>query len=252
MTQHRKRSGFAWRIMHSRSSGLIVTHFAPLLFVGMMIAGIIQDIWDLKTLHAEAPSVVVAIFLTIGLSLGAAAHHVSLRFAPRNASTAWPLTAVGFAGGTLPAGLVLSAWILEAVTLFTVLIVVLRVTHFLRTVAALIEPNRYPTWRQVGMMLYTYLSMLTAFTLINLAMDLLHVLHPGISPAFNFAATNASALVNAFYFSVVVMTTLGFGDITPLTSAAKISVALQCLTSYVMFALLVGVAMRGVLHNEDE
>ncbi|TVM15996.1 hypothetical protein DPQ33_13610 [Oceanidesulfovibrio indonesiensis] len=246
------RSGFVWRIVHSRTSGLITTHFAPLLFAGMMITGIVQDIWDLEAMYAQSPAPVVAIFMGIGLALGAAAHHISHRLAAHDTKSAWIIAGVGFAGGTLPVGLVLSAWILQAITVFTVLVVVLRVAHFLRTVATLIAPNRYPTWPQVGMMLYTYLSMLTAFTLINLAMDLLHTLHPSVTPAFNFITAGGSPLVNAFYFSVVVMTTLGFGDITPLTSLAKISVALQCLTSYVMFALLVGVAMRGVLSNEDE
>ncbi|MFW5733928.1 MAG: ion channel [Oceanidesulfovibrio sp.] len=238
------------RIMQSRRFELVVTHFAPLLFVGMIVTGLIQDSWNLEAINAASPVTVFAVILIIGVLLGALARLLSRRIAPDDTSAAVILALVGFVCGTLPVGLVLSVWILEAVTVFTVLVVVLRVSHFLRTVAVLLGPNQYPTWSQVGMLLYTYLSLLTAFTLINLGMDLLHTLQPGVPQAFDFAA-DGSALVNAFYLSAVVMTTLGFDVITPISAMAKITVSLQCLTSYVMFALLVGVATRGVVGGRE-
>ncbi len=58
-------------------------------------------------------------------------------------------------------------------------------------------------------------------------------------------------MINALYFSVVVMTTLGFGDIVPLTPDAKMVVVLQCLTSYIMFALMIGILMRGIVSSDE-
>ena len=78
--------------------------------------------------------------------------------------------------------------------------------------------------------------------------DVRHTLPVGgwsvTSNASNLPVTH---LADYLYFSVVVMTTLGFGDIYPATTAARIIVAMQCLTSYVMFALMIGIITRGIL-----
>ena len=41
------------------------------------------------------------------------------------------------------------------------------------------------------------------------------------------------------------MTTLGFGDIYAATTAVRLIVALQCLTSHIMFGLMIGIITRG-------
>ena len=46
------------------------------------------------------------------------------------------------------------------------------------------------------------------------------------------------------------MTTLGFGDITPVTADAKLVVALEVVIAYLMFALLIGTITRGILPHE--
>lgn len=48
----------------------------------------------------------------------------------------------------------------------------------------------------------------------------------------------------AFYFSTIVVTTLGFGDITPRTDLGRIAVSLQALLGFATFALLVSMAFR--------
>lgn len=48
----------------------------------------------------------------------------------------------------------------------------------------------------------------------------------------------------AFYFSTIVMTTLGFGDITPSTEIGRVVVSFQAILGFVTFALLVSMAFR--------
>lgn len=251
MTHSPRHNSPVYRLMHSRSFDLTVTHFAPLLCLGLGFMSLAQAWWDLEAMYHTSQLQVYLILVVCGIVLGGSAYLIHKKLSPRDHQGALILAVVGFVCGVLPVLMILSATVLMAVTLFTVLAVVLRVASFLRTVASLLAPNRNPTWPQVGSLLYTYLSLLTAFTLINVALDLFPELFTGTQPAFNFGG-QGSMLVNSFYFSVVVMTTLGFGDITPHTSLAKVSVALQCLTSYVMFALLVGVATRGVLGKDDK
>lgn len=51
-------------------------------------------------------------------------------------------------------------------------------------------------------------------------------------------------LVDAFYFSTVVMTTLGFGDITPSAPLGRVVVSGEAITGFVLFALLTSTLYR--------
>jgi Ion channel len=54
----------------------------------------------------------------------------------------------------------------------------------------------------------------------------------------------ALTLVDAFYFSTVVATTLGFGDITPTTALGRIVVSGEAITGFVLFAFLTSTMYR--------
>lgn len=51
-------------------------------------------------------------------------------------------------------------------------------------------------------------------------------------------------LIDAFYFSTVVATTLGFGDITPTTAVGRIVVSGEAITGFVLFAFLTATMYR--------
>lgn len=62
-------------------------------------------------------------------------------------------------------------------------------------------------------------------------------------------------LVDSFYFSVVTITGLGYGDISPLTPSAKLLSALEVLLGSVIVVLglgsVIGVSCEPILSNED-
>lgn len=55
-----------------------------------------------------------------------------------------------------------------------------------------------------------------------------------------------SGIADAFYFSVIVVTTLGFGDITPNTQIGEIVVAIEALIGFVMFAVLTSIIFKRI------
>lgn len=54
---------------------------------------------------------------------------------------------------------------------------------------------------------------------------------------------------NCLYFSVVTFTTLGYGDIEPVSALAKIAVAAEVLLGYLMLGLLVAILSKKVFGN---
>ena len=69
--------------------------------------------------------------------------------------------------------------------------------------------------------------------------SLLHVLEPA---SFSFAESHPfgqNSLPAELYFSLVTLTTLGYGDITPLTTAARMSAALEAVVGQIYVVVLV-------------
>jgi voltage-gated potassium channel len=151
-----------------------------------------------------------------------------------------------------------------ALTVITAAVVFVHIRRFLHQVVPLLHPERLPTWEDVGQLVHVYLTMIAAFTLITVSLVVIQLYVPNEQPAFRcgyndqgqainaFSKEHSSeSLVDAFYFTVVVMTTLGFGDVVPETETARLFVSLMCLTSYIMFALMIGVITRGIVFSRQ-
>lgn len=104
---------------------------------------------------------------------------------------------------------------------------------------------------EVAELMRIYMTMVAGFTLLNATLEVGHLL-VGASPPFGFGSTDGRFFINSLYFTVVSMTTLGFGDIVPKTWDGKLLLIFQCLASYIMFALMVGIITRGVTRTQDE
>ncbi|WP_294344504.1 ion channel [Prosthecochloris sp.] len=68
---------------------------------------------------------------------------------------------------------------------------------------------------------------------------LLYFLIPG--------AISQHGILNSVYFSFVTFTTLGFGDITPVSMVAKLLVIVEVVMGYIMLGLLVAIVSRRVI-----
>jgi hypothetical protein len=67
---------------------------------------------------------------------------------------------------------------------------------------------------------------------------------------FIFEDGKVDGIVDAFYFTVITMTTLGFGDITPVTAIGKILVSFQAIAGFsVVTVALAGVANKAIRGN---
>lgn len=108
----------------------------------------------------------------------------------------------------------------------------------------MLRPERIPTWDEIGRLAYIYILLVTAFTLINASLDMACDLLAFPRP-FEFGH-GPDLLIDALYFTVVLLTTVGFGDFHPLTALGKVFVTVECLTGYVIFALLIGIVTSGV------
>ncbi len=157
---------------------------------------------------------------------------------------------VGFISGVLDVLLILHN---EGVMWLTLLVLVVLVWHlrvFSQRMMAMLRPRSIATWADGSELLRIYLTMLAGFTMINASLEGMHMI-AGTTVPFGFASEGGEIFLNALYYTVVTMTTLGFGDIVPKTWDGKLMLIIQCLISYVMFALVVGIITRGVISVRD-
>lgn len=159
--------------------------------------------------------------------------------------------AVGSLFGGMGVALLLSEWGVLALTLVALVVAVLLWRFFSQTIMHMLRPKQYATWRDVQKLMSIYVTLIICFSLINASLDMLHK-QLQLKDAFAHPPSTAPAVFDAFYFTVVVVTTLGFGDIHPMTVDAKLLVILESISSTVMFALIVGVATRGVVTRREQ
>ncbi|WP_338668340.1 potassium channel family protein [Pseudodesulfovibrio methanolicus] len=152
---------------------------------------------------------------------------------------------VGFLAGAADILLTLNEWGVLFLAALILSVLGWNLRAFALRALTLLRPHGRITWADVNELLRIYLATLIGFTLVNAALDGLHVL-AGNPPPFNFMAGGGEPFLNALYYTVVTMTTLGFGDIVPRTWDGKVLLIIQSLLSYFMFAIMVGIITRGV------
>lgn len=249
---------------------ILFTHFVPCLFVGVMLLYAIGAILPQGSLAGLVDDMFTGPDILMGLVVGIGVAGIVLLFhrnrnkrlrqlgakglPPANSQKLIRAAAVGFLAGASDVLLLLHT---EGVIILTVVVFIILVWHvraFSRNVAQMLHPKSVATWADVFELSRIYLTMLTGFTMVNAALEGTHLL-AGNPPPFGFIEAGGDLFLNALYFTVVTMTTLGFGDIVPQTWDAKLLLITECLVGYIMFALVVGIITRGVIRageNRDE
>ena len=128
-------------------------------------------------------------------------------------------------------------------------VTLINLRDFMRRLWVYLQPDKVMTKEDLINFSAFFLSLITAFTVLNLTVSFLHDFF-GNSPAFNFKP-GIEGILDAVYFTFISMTTVGFGDVVPLTPFAKIIVSFECVSSYIMLALFIGVINRGVVKNKS-
>lgn len=244
---------------------LILTHAVPCLFFGILSIQFLDWLtrfpWVEDTLlkSVKYSMLVVLNGLIVGLLVrlhqlyqkrSQGQVRLALYEIPLNGGQQMAAVAVGTGFGMLSLLLLLSEWGVLVLTMAALTVALLLWRLFARAVAQMLLPTQYATWQDVQKLLSIYATMIFCFSLLNASLVMLHE-KLALGAAFAHPPSSAPAVFDAFYYTVVVVATLGFGDIHPLSVDAKLLLILQSITSAIMFALIVGVATRGVVRRTD-
>lgn len=124
------------------------------------------------------------------------------------------------------------------------------VLDFAAKLTALLEPDKQATPEDLGEFANFFITLVITFAVINLSINSIHY-NFDLEPAFNFEKGGAS-IIDAIYFSIITMTTVGYGEIVPHNVIARAVVSLECLTSYLMLGIMIGIITRGVTFTKKD
>lgn len=238
------------------------THFVPCLFAGFVTLYLGHTVWPGQGMAMLAENILsprsalVGACNGIAVTLIAVAYHFVRyrnRGGRRTQETATPFWITGCVAFTIGSLGVLLGLHNSGILLLTAIVLGILVLHlrtFSRHMVNMLKPGNLATWSDVSEFMRIYMTMLAGFTLINATMEGIHLM-AGSTPPFGFNQVGGDIFLNSLYYTVVTMTTLGFGDIVPKTWDGKLLLIFQCLVSYFMFALVIGIVTRGVVRGDD-
>ncbi len=122
------------------------------------------------------------------------------------------------------------------------------IRDFARKLSALLAPDKKATTGDLAEFTIFFINLLITFTVINISLNTIHI-SLGIDVAFNFAP-GVQGILDAIYFGLITMTTVGYGDIYPHSAVARSVVGLECLTSYLLLGIMIGIISRGIDFNK--
>ena len=130
------------------------------------------------------------------------------------------------------------------ISAFIIFLAVMNIKDFIGELKNILSPNTYATPSVIGDFFSFFINLVITFTVINLSINSLHI-YNNVPQAFAFG-NGPSHVIDAFYFTVITMTTVGYGDITPQTIIARVLVSFECLTSYLLLGIMIGIVTRGI------
>ncbi|MCI6152476.1 MAG: potassium channel family protein [Fusobacterium perfoetens] len=132
-------------------------------------------------------------------------------------------------------------------------IIVLIISHIILlkyVVTDFLKKRRKIKIEDIGIVITTYITFAISFGLIYTLISLY-----SINPAFNNISSNLSGFEFYFkhiYFSFITITTVGYGDIYPLTTIGEFLVVLEILTGIILTNVILGLIISsGILTSKD-
>ena len=139
----------------------------------------------------------------------------------------------------------------------TIFVIILVVHQNIRTYKEMYRTYRITKKELLIKYTFTFINLLLMYVFINICIYFFNnnAFYFAISQSENFTSIT-SMVVTFFYFTVATITTLGFGDIFPVSMTAKFLVAMQNLLSYLSISIMVSLILvenrRRVKKDIDE
>ena len=137
-----------------------------------------------------------------------------------------------------------NSYITYIISAIVIIITILNIKIFMQKVHILLQPNSYIIHTQVRYFVKFFFNLIVSFSVFNLSLNKLHT-HLTSQKAFNFGE-DFNAVIDSLYYTIITMTTVGYGEIYPHTSIAKVVISLECIVSYIMFGLMIGIISKGI------
>ena len=159
------------------------------------------------------------------------------------------LFCIAFGAGLLGYYITASSLTTYLISLIIIYTAVMNIRRFAGKLSSLLRQNTLATRKDIGEFANFFINLIISFSVINLSLNTLHN-DLGWKPAFNFG-DGFAAVIDAFYFSVITITTVGYGNIVPQTLLSRFIVALECLTGYIILGIMIGIITRGITARKD-
>ena len=114
---------------------------------------------------------------------------------------------------------------------------VYQITIFIKQMKSFLSPRQYVTQLIVLFTLIIFLFRIPDNPVISASEDMLNK---------RISFYDSHDIYNALYFTVITMTTVGFGDFIPISYFSKMILVAECLTCYVMLGIMIGLIVRGI------
>ena len=227
---------------------VLYSSFNQCFFVSLLIlSSYAQSLAGIKNIGVILPILngVISVLIMFILNIFLAKKRYLTIYSIHNSKS---LLVVAFIAGVLSVYMATIPLGTYLITSFIFYLTLKSIKSFSKKMVNLLQVNKIAEVHDVVEFFDFFVNLILTFTVINLSIYVAnHSL--GITLGFNFGQ-GIGGIIDSLYFTVVTMTTVGFGDILAQSNFAKIVVVIECLTSYIMFGLMIGIISRGVSFNK--
>lgn len=130
-----------------------------------------------------------------------------------------------------------------------------QIKNFVQQMKSFLSPRQYVTHKEVFVFFHFFIKLIIFFTLINFLFRIPD--NPVISASEDmlrkrYIFYDSHDIYNALYFTVITITTVGFGDFIPISYFSKMIIVAECLTCYVMLGIMIGLIVRGIRSDKPK